>query len=231
MMKEGSENIIAEFESYITDKRYPCVAARAAMSRGNVPCFVAADMGSDEDDARIIQFIYDFILHFQNTNGSLHSVAVIFREPQNITEDVYETFFWQRLQALSNLDAEKFPYDPHVSADPTDPNFSFSLGEEAFFIIGLHPESARSSRRFKYPAMVFNPHVQFDRLREAGQYEKMKSIVRARDTHYSGSINPMLRDFGEASEAMQYTGRQYDKQWTCPLHIRHGNNKDHRSAK
>lgn len=226
-MGEKYENIVAEFKSFINDKDYPCVAARAAMSRANVPCFVADHIESDEQDERILQFIYDFIAHFRNANGSLYSAAVIFRHPESISEEAYENFFWERLQRLSNLDAARHPYDCHVSLDPKDRHFSFSLGEEAFFIIGLYANSPRPSRRFKYPAIIFNPHVQFDRLRKAGQYKKMKNIVRKRDQHYSGSINPMLRDFGESSEAMQYTGRQYDAGWTCPLHIRHGSNQDH----
>lgn len=230
-MKDGSENIVADFESFISDTNYPCVAARAAMSRGHVPCFIAADIESAEDDERILQFVYGFISEFRNAKRSLYSAAVIFKEPENISEVAYETFFWQRLQALWNLDAAKFRYDAHVSAYPADRHFSFSLGEEAFFIIGLYPNSPRASRRFKYPAIIFNPHQQFNSLREAGQYEKMKNIVRSRDKHYSGSINPMLRDFGDASEAMQYTGRQYDAQWTCPLHTRHANNEDHITPK
>lgn len=34
---------------------------------------------------------------------------------------------------------------------------------------------------------------------------------------YSGSINPMLEDFGTSSEVYQYSGRKYDAEWRCPL--------------
>lgn len=226
MTDNGSEDILVAFDSFIRDKSYPCVAARAALAHGNVPCLVAADMESAEEDERILGFIHNFVSGFRKKKDVLQSAAVIFRGPENITEQSYERCFWQRLQALALLDAKHFSYDPRVSADPSHQNFSFSLAEEAFFIIGLHPASSRPSRRFGYPAIIFNPHAQFDRLREAGQYEKMKSVVRKRDTRYSGSVNPMLQDFGKASESLQYTGRQYDAQWTCPLHITHGK-KDH----
>lgn len=229
-MKENGSEYITAFESFISDKNYPCVAARAALSRGNVPCLVAADMHNADQDERIFSFIQDFVAEFRQQEGVLYSAAVIFKGPENITEQSFEKYFWRRLQALATLDAKHFDYDARVSADPSHPNFSFSLAEEAFFIIGLHPSSSRHSRRFRYPAIIFNPHIQFDRLRTAGQYEKMKNIVRKRDKRYSGSINPMLHDFGQASEAMQYTGNQYDKQWTCPLHINHGN-KDHSTSK
>ena len=225
------ETIVEEFKNFILDGTYPCVAARAAVSRAHVPCLVVHNnMDKADDDARILLFIYDFVMQFRKVNTTLHSAAVIFTGPEKITEDYFETFLWDRLQCLSTLDAGRFPYDARVSRDPASPHFSFSLGEEAFFIIGLHPASSRPARRFKYPAMVFNPHTQFDNLRATHQYDKMKQIVRKRDEIYSGSINPMLKDFGEASEATQYTGRQHDAEWTCPLHITHGS-KNNSSAK
>lgn len=90
-----------------------------------------------------------------------------------------------------------------------------------FFIIALHPGSSRPLRRFTYAALVFNPHMQFEELRETGKYNNMKYAVRKRDLAYSGSINPMLTDFGDASEIYQYSGRKYDNTWQCPLKINH----------
>ena len=110
-----------------------------------------------------------------------------------------------------------YTHDKSVDPDPSSPRFGFSLKEEAFFIVGLHPGSGRQSRRFKYPTLIFNPHAEFEKLRALGRYEKMKTIVRKRDVAFSGSVNPMLQDFGERSEVFQYTGMQYKEGWTCPL--------------
>ena len=77
------------------------------------------------------------------------------------------------------------------------------------------------SRQFKYPTLVFNPHAQFEQLRKTAKYDKMKLAVRKRDMAYSGSINPMLEDFGKVSEVYQYSGRKYDETWQCPLKINH----------
>ncbi|MBA4168378.1 MAG: YqcI/YcgG family protein, partial [Chitinophagaceae bacterium] len=109
-----------------------------------------------------------------------------------------------------------------VCADPHDASFSFSLKEEAFFVIGMHRDSSRASRRFRYPTLVFNPHDQFVKLRAANQYKRLQQIVRKRDIAYSGSVNPMLDDFGNRSETYQYSGRCYDGSWKCPLKIHHG---------
>lgn len=82
--------------------------------------------------------------------------------------------------------------DPRVSEDPDDPHFSLSFGGEAFFIVGLHPRVSRPARRFERPALVFNLHDQFEKLRAAGVYGKMRSTIVARDVALAGSANPML---------------------------------------
>ena len=97
--------------------------------------------------------------------------------------------------------------------------------EEAFFVIGLHANSSRPSRQFRYPALVFNPHAEFEKLRTNNRYGKMKEVIRKRDISYSGSANPMLTDFGEASEVYQYSGRKYAEDWQCPLKIDHATTK------
>jgi FPC/CPF motif-containing protein YcgG len=94
---------------------------------------------------------------------------------------------------------------------------------EALFVIGLHPASSRVTRRFAHPTIVLNPHEQFDELRKKGRYESMKKTVRRRDKKLSGSINPMLDDYGSSSEALQYSGRRYDANWKCPLQLSHAN--------
>ena len=134
---------------------------------------------------------------------------------------MFDTLLWQRLQALEILDAENYKYDNRVEANPASAKFSFSIKEEAFYVIGLHSKSSRQARRFIHPTLVFNPHAQFEQLRASLKYEAMKNTVRKRDIAFSGSVNPMLQDFGESSEVFQYSGRNYDDKWKCPLKITH----------
>ncbi len=68
--------------------------------------------------------------------------------------------------------------------------------------------------------MVFNSHHQFDRLRADGRYGRMQAAIRKRDGALQGSINPNLADFGDASEARQYSGREVEPDWRCPLRVR-----------
>ena len=65
--------------------------------------------------------------------------------------------------------------------------------------------------------MVFNLHEQFERLRARGKFETMKQIIRAREMTFQGSINPMLKNFGESSEASQYSGRGIFRQLAMPV--------------
>lgn len=203
------------------------MAAKAALAKGQVCCFVADHMACPEHDTGILQFLYDFVDNYRAATVPFHSAAVVFKEPQAPGEEAFEALLWQRLQALSDLDAARYPYDHRVSHDPASPEFSFSLKSEAFFIIGLHPGSCRLARQFAYPALVFNPHAEFEKLRTTQSYEKMKDIVRKKDSAYSGSVNPMLTDFGVASDVRQYSGRQYSDDWQCPLKMSHARPQRH----
>lgn len=215
-----SDDIIRSFHKFIGQDDYPCVAARAAMTRDHVPCLVASHMACPADDHRILHFLYDFVAGFRASESALHSAAIIFQGPVELTGEVFDNLLWQRLQSLADLDSKTFPYDDRVASDPSSIRFSYSLCKEAFFVIGLHPASSRRARQFTYPAIVFNPHVQFQELRDSNRYEKMKNIVRQRDVMYSGSVNPMLSDFGEKPEVYQYSGKQHDSDWECPLRKR-----------
>ena len=213
-----------EYLSYIDNKEFACIGAKAALAKEQIHCFVAGNMACPKDDGAILNFLYNFIDGYRNSHELFHSAAVIFKGPLLITDEEFDRLMWKRLQALSDLDAANYKYDCRVDSAPSSAEFSFSLKEESLFIIGLNPASSRPLRRFTYPALVFNPHVQFEQLRQSGKYEKMKQVVRKRDIAFSGSVNPMLKDFGDASEVYQYSGRKYDESWQCPLKINHANN-------
>jgi len=154
---------------------------------------------------------------YRSSRESYHSAAVIFKGPANTDEETFDTLLWERLKALSTLDKANYLHDNRVDENPEAPNYSYSLKSEAFFVVGLHPGSERRSRRFKYPTLIFNPHAEFEKLRKLNRYEKLKDVVRKRDVIFSGSVNPMLDDFGNSSEVSQYSGKRHDHKWKCPL--------------
>ena len=214
---------VKEYFDFINKKDFPCVAAKTAFTWQQLNCLVVDHLACPKDDAEILEFLYQFVDKYRASDKLYHSATIIFRGPTAPDEALFEELFWQRLQALSNLDARRYGYDPRVVADPSSPEFSFSLKEEAFFVIGLHPGSGRLARQFKYPTLVFNVHQQFEQIRANGNYEKLRDTIRGRDLAYSGSVNPMLQNFGASSEAHQYTGKAHDAAWQCPFRSLHAN--------
>lgn len=224
---DARESIIAQYLAYLDEKAFPCVGAKAARARQQLCCMVVDNMESRMEDKRILQFVYAFIDAFRMSPNLFHSATIIFRQPAVEDECMYDVLFWNALQSLSNLDVKYYPYDARVHQDTSSHHFSFSLKSEALYVIGLNPKSSRISRRFAYPAIVFNPHSQFEKLREEDRFLHLKEVIRKRDIACSGSVNPMLLDFGAGSEVYQYSGVQHPKEWKCPLKIHHAKPADH----
>lgn len=212
-----------QFINKVADKMFPCIAARSALNHDQIKFINATHIACPHDDRRILDELYQFTDNYRSNDQHFHSAVVLFDLPLELSEEQFDRFMWQRLQALHELDKQHFPYDHRVDPDPASKDFSFSLKEEAYFIIGMHPGSARPARRFDWPALVFNPHAQFEKLRIEHKYEKMQQVIRKRDLSFSGSINPMLSDFGNGSEASQYSGIKYPHDWKCPLNITRNN--------
>ncbi|WP_417683992.1 guanitoxin biosynthesis heme-dependent pre-guanitoxin N-hydroxylase GntA [Roseibium sp.] len=211
------------FEDFITSDSFPCVGAKSALVRDNIQLVIADAIDRPTSDLEIHDAVRAFHDSLDLDSPTVQSLAVLFRGPCEVTEDEFETALWDRLQCLHNLDvATGEIWNPDVSNDPNDAHFSMSICGEPFFVVGLHPGASRPARRFAYPVLVFNSHRQFEKLREDGRFDKMKEIIRQRDQELAGSINPMLDDFGRASEARQYSGRMVDNDWRCPFSYKEG---------
>lgn len=207
-----------QFRDAVRDPSFPCVGAKSALSRGNMRFVVARDIRSGWDDMRIWPAIFEFVADYRADPGLFRSLILLFEQDAGLDEEGFEAALWSRVQSLSHKDEwlGQVP-DPRVSHDPDDPHFSLSFAGEAFFVVGLHPQASRPARRFPMPALVFNLHDQFERLRAEGRYEKLRESIIERDVAVAGSINPMLARHGSVSEARQYSGRAVDADWKCPF--------------
>ncbi len=203
---------------HVDDPAFPCVGAKAALARGTLEVLACDNITSAWDDLRIHDGLIRFAQTYRDEPTMFRSFAVIFEGPDALTEAEFEAALWQRVQSLSDKDVWRGQsYDDRVSADPENPHFSLSFGGEAFFIVGLHPQSSRPARRFSRPAMVFNLHDQFERLRAEGRYEGLREKIMMRDEALAGDRNPMLTRHGDMSEARQYSGRMVSEDWSCPF--------------
>ncbi|MBB3763375.1 guanitoxin biosynthesis heme-dependent pre-guanitoxin N-hydroxylase GntA [Sphingomicrobium lutaoense] len=215
---EPDRPIVDRFIDFITDTQFPCVGAKAAYNRGGMHFIVARDFSSAWDDLRIIPELIALAQRYREDPQLFQSLVVLFREGAPEDEAEYEKLLWKRLESLSQKDdwLGQRP-DPRVAHDPDDPHFALSFGGEAFFVVGLHPKASRPARRFDHPAIVFNLHDQFEKLREAGKYQSMRETILKRDAKIAGSINPMLAEHGSISAARQYSGRAVSEEWKCPF--------------
>jgi len=211
------------FRDFVRDAAFPCVGAKSALARDQMTIVVARDITSGWDDMRIWPALYDLAQGYRAAPKLFQTLVVVFAGPTKLSEAGFEDALWRRVQSLSDKDAWLGqPTDPRVSSDPDDPHFSLSFGGEAFFVVGLHPQASRPARRFSHPALVFNLHDQFEQLREAGRYEKLRESILDRDEKLAGSMNPMLARHGASSEARQYSGRAVEPGWQCPFSGRAG---------
>jgi hypothetical protein len=211
----------ARFRAFVGNPQFPCVGAKAALARHQLVFHCARSLTSAWDDLAIAQALIAFARRQRRNPQMFTSFVLLFEGPRSLNEEQYERALWERLQSLADKDAWLGqPRAPGMSTDPADPKFALSFGGQAFFAVGLHPHASRKARRFPAPAIVFNLHSQFARLRATGRYEKMRATILERDMKLQGSINPMLARHGTVSEARQYSGRAVDEDWRCPFHQR-----------
>ena len=206
------------FRTFITDRTFPCVGAKAALQRDGMRFIVARDFRSAWDDLRILPALLGLAKSYRTEPEMFQSLVVLFEAGAPDDERSFEQGLWSRLQSLSDKDEWLGQRaDPRVAHDPEDPHFAMSFGGEAFFVVGLHPRASRPARRFSTPAMVFNLHDQFTTLRAEGRYDKLRASILGRDFAVAGSKNPMLSEHGDVSAARQYSGRAVEEGWRCPF--------------
>ncbi len=210
------------FRAWVLNPQFSCVGAKSAVHHDAYRLGVYAAMGSPDAAAGLARDLFRFLTEVNTgvISGDFATFVAVFREPLGVDESAFERAMWTHLRLLHRLDAKEFEWDPSVSSDPRDPHFSFSFARRALFVVSLHPHSSRIARQFPWPAMVFNPHDQFERLREKGQWERMKQVIREKELALQGGINPTLTDFGELSEARQYSGRSVEPDWLPPFRPR-----------
>ena len=207
------------YQEFILKSDHPCIMAKSLFKMNNYDLHAYEEMLSSETAENIIADLKNYIQSTKIGTTDFRSFVAVFPNDSFSDELTYENALWQLLQKLHDKDPEN--WDSNVSSDPNDSNFSFSLLGHAFYVIGLHPASSRMARQAPYTTLVFNLHSQFEKLREMGTYDKVRDMVRKNDEKLQGSINPVLKDFGEDAETKQYSGRHVEDSWKCPFHHKH----------
>jgi FPC/CPF motif-containing protein YcgG len=206
------------FRAFVADPRFPCLAGKGVMRGDGFRLHVYGALGAARSTTRLARDLAAFVADHPADDPGLQSFVPVFPHAAPRDEASFEARLWEQLRQLDAQDASGAGWDATVSDDPEDPHFSFSFAGRALFVVGLHAASSRLARRFRWPALVFNPHAQFEHLRADGRYARLQAAVREREIALQGSLNPNLADFGDRSEARQYSGRETGPEWRCPFH-------------
>ena len=215
-----AELVHGSLRALVLNPGFSCVGAKSALRGGRYRVGVYGEMASPGATAGLARDLFEFVEEQPYLGDGFSTYLASFAGPNVADEAGFEELLWAQLQGLHDLDLRHHAWDPSVSPDPEDADFSFSFGGRAFFVVGLHPASSRFARRFAWPTLAFNAHEQFEKLREKGRFARIQEVVRTREVSLQGGLNPNLGDFGELPEARQYSGRRVERDWRCPF--RHG---------
>ncbi|MFN2459472.1 MAG: guanitoxin biosynthesis heme-dependent pre-guanitoxin N-hydroxylase GntA [Candidatus Velthaea sp.] len=207
----------AAFRTFVLDDAFSCLGAKAAIRRNTYRLGVYTQLDDADVTAGLMRDLYAFAEERRGFSGNFTTYVAIFANRRVADERAFERALWSQLQRLHDLDHPHRAWDSRVSDDPADPNFSFSIAGEAFFVIGLNPLATRTARRFAWPALVFNAHEQFEQLRAAGTFAGLQGQIRKRECRLDGALNANLAEYGHHSEARQYSGRPVEADWQCPF--------------
>jgi hypothetical protein len=207
-----------ELRRFIADDgRFTCLGARAALRREALHVLVLDELGSPAATPVLHEALLRLIRDELCPERDFVTLVAIFQAPAHLDEESFDDCLWAQLQDLHDLDARDYPWASEVESDPASARFGYSVGGHPFFVVGMHPNASRTSRRFRLPALAFNSHHQFDQLKALGQYQTLKRRIREREMRVQGSLNPNLADFGDQTEARQYSGLAVDDDWKCPF--------------
>lgn len=217
---QQAQEVHAAFRAFLHDPDFPCLGARSIVNQQSYRFGLYPRLAEEGATSSLASDLYRFVDERPSIHGDFTSFIACFLEPKVRQPREFELLLWRQLQALHEIDSQRHDWDAEVSADPADPEFSFSFAGHAFFIVGLAPSSRRWARRFPWPTLVFNDHAQFERLRLEQRFDRLKDAIRGRDEKLHGSVNEMLSDYGTHSEARQYAGRQVGPNWRCPVEFK-----------
>jgi FPC/CPF motif-containing protein YcgG len=212
-----AKTVHKSFRAKVLDQGFPCVGGKSAINNNTYRFGLYPEMNTPGATAGLAYDLWEYERERPTFETNYATFIASFAAPLSRDEWDWEKMLWAQLQSLHELDRAHHSWDLTVSNDPEDPAFSFSFAGTAFFVIGLHAKSSRYARRFPWPTLVFNAHVQFEQLREQNLFERMRETVRARDLELQGALNPNLSNHGEHSEARQYSGRAVEEDWQCPF--------------
>ncbi len=216
-MKNLKTEILNDLADLLAQKNYPCVAALKSFHSKDYEMGIYDDFGSTSSSLSLASDLMKYAQKYDESKSPFFSFFAVFKNQEPLSDEEFESRLWKELSGLASRSEFPQTWDPYFSSNPADKNFCFSLGGRAFFVVGLHKQSARNSRQFKYPTLVFNLYEQFRQLEKSGQFQPMVELNRKRDVKFQGAPNPVVVANGNDWESIQFSGRENTAEWKCPF--------------
>lgn len=213
--------VMDDFWSFIAGDGFSCTGGKATRNRMTFRSGFHGRQGTADAAKTMAAHLYKFHEERKSENPALPFLycvyAAFFDGPEIESEKHAHDLVWQQLQALHDLDMEKYDYAEGVSSDVTSIDFSYSVGSERYMVPSLNPFASRLTRRYKRPVMVFIPREQFHHIYDNGIYKKMQEVIRAHDIKMQGTYNPMLDLHETSSDAVTFSGMAVKGPAECPF--------------
>ncbi len=187
---------VGAFRGFVLNPAFSCVGAKSAVMHESYRIGVYDQLGGAGETAGLCRDLFTFAREVAAA-GRRRRVPHLRRDlprADRRRRAGVRTAPLGAAPALNRHDAPTTPGTRRSATTPRDPHFGFSFAETALFIVGLHPHSSREARRFPWPTLVFNPHAQFQHLREEGRWDRLQQVIRDREEQLQGSLNPNLAD-------------------------------------
>jgi FPC/CPF motif-containing protein YcgG len=216
-MQTLKQEVVQAMSKLLAQKNYPCVAALKSFHSQDYELGLYEAFGSAQSSLNLAEDLMAYAEKYEKNKSPFFSFFAVFSNIELMTDEEFESKLWKELSGLASRPEFPQVWDPYFSSNPEDKNFCFSLGGRAFFVVGLHQQSARLSRQFKYPTLVFNLYEQFRQLEKSGHFQPMVELNRKRDEKFQGFANPVVVAHGNDWEAIQFSGRENNVEWKCPF--------------
>ncbi|MBB5935024.1 guanitoxin biosynthesis heme-dependent pre-guanitoxin N-hydroxylase GntA [Streptomyces zagrosensis] len=203
---------------WIKGDSFSCLAGKASLRRDLITYAVLGPLGEQETTVALHGELEKFVAEGLSPQEDFATFITVFDGPTGLTEEQFESALWQQLADLHAWDSQRYAWAPEADRDPNSPRFAYSVAGHPFFVVGLHDQASRITRRSPLTALAFNSHHQFERLKKTGVYGGLQRRIREREVRLQEGINPNLGEFGQVSEARQYSGRAAEPDWSCPFH-------------
>ncbi len=129
------------FDKFIIENDHPCVMAKTIFSSKKYMLRSYSNFGSYLSARKILNDIRYYLNALEVMGDGYYSFIAVFDDDIKLNELQYEVLLWEQLKKNHTIDDSN--WDSEVSSDPKDHAFSFSILGQAFYIVGMHPNSSR----------------------------------------------------------------------------------------